>query len=324
MIKFFKNKKLSREYPYAPFKQDIDKNFFLNSIFIYSKQKFKYATPQNANPLSALTFQEYQSYVKSIKNKTINLEYHLILEEIYELVTFSTLIDDDYDWSLIDFYDEPAELFSDLSPNSSPDTDEYFSAPNLRTLATLSRYLYAYNFFFIKNFSELFFFFKSKNKQITKNLYQLILTFTNKKIFINFLSVTAKKNYFFLSSGLFIKYFAKKKSLKKNKIIKILMAKYVRKIFLILKFQNTLLTIKHNPVFLREFLNTLNTPIVHSFYDPLAKQILDDSANKHPSLRFLYFLFLKNENFTFQKTRKKGRIKRKITRKLTLKNNLID
>ena len=133
-----------------------------------------------------------------------------------------------------------------------------------------------------------------------------------------------KKNFFSLSTGLFTKYFGKKKSIKKNKILKILIGKYVRKIFLIIKIKYLFLIIKKNPTFLLEFLKYLNTPIIHKFFNPYKNQIVEDYKNQPHVLRFNYFIFFKNTSFSFQKTHKKGRIKRKISRKLILKNKLID
>jgi hypothetical protein len=85
-----------------------------------------------------------------------------------------------------------------------------------------------------------------------------------------------KKNYLFLSTGLFIKYFEKKKSFKKNKIIKILIAKYLRKIFLLTKTRNLILTIRKNPTFLLEMINFLNLPIIHKFANPLTEEIIEE------------------------------------------------
>jgi hypothetical protein len=102
------------------------------------------------------------------------------------------------------------------------------------------------------------------------------------------------------------------------------MAKYVRKIFLILGFQNVFLSVKRNPVFLLEFLDALNTPIVHMFYNPLSNKINEDVKRNAAIVRFIYFVFSKNDSFSLLKAKKKGRIKRKITRKLTLKNRIID
>lgn len=143
-------------------------------------------------------------------------------------------------------------------------------------------------------------------------------------MFINLQNWKKRKNYLFLSNGLFLKYFKNKKSLKKSKIIKFLMAKYLRKLFLLLKLQKTILSIKNTPVFLLEFLTVLNTPIIHKFLIPGTDKLFEDKVNKKTKINFYFFFFLKTYSFTFQKKKKKGRIKRKITRKLIFKNRLVD
>jgi hypothetical protein len=133
-----------------------------------------------------------------------------------------------------------------------------------------------------------------------------------------------KKNYFSLSTGFFIKFFEKRKSLKKNKTIKLLMAKYVRKLFLISKIKNIILIIKKIPVFINEIINFFNTPIAHKFLNPIDGKDVEESENNFTQIKFLYFLFLQNKNFSKNKTPQKGRIKRKILRKVTFENRLVD
>ena len=101
------------------------------------------------------------------------------------------------------------------------------------------------------------------------------------------------------------------------------MAKYIRKIFILLKIRNLFLVIKQTPSFLLNFLRVLNTPIVHKFINPFTGELIEDKK-KNFQTKFIYFLFLKNASFTNQKIRQQGRVKRKITRKLVLKNQLVD
>jgi hypothetical protein len=127
-----------------------------------------------------------------------------------------------------------------------------------------------------------------------------------------------------VSSGLFIKFFEKRKSIKKNKNIKLLMIKYLRKLFIISKINNLILIIKKIPLFINEMINFLNTPIAHKFVNPIDNKIIDESLNRKISIRFLYFIFMENKNFSKNKTPSKGRIKRKILRKVTFENKIID
>jgi hypothetical protein len=149
------------------------------------------------------------------------------------------------------------------------------------------------------------------------------MSFKKNRMFLN-LNNFSKKNFFFLSTGLFIKFFEKKKSFKKNKTIKLLMAKYVRKIFLISKIKNTVLIIKRNPIFLLEIINFFNLPIVHKFLNPIENKIIEEEDNNFIKIKFLYFIFLENKNFSKNKQPQKGRIKRKILRKIVFENKIID
>jgi hypothetical protein len=143
-------------------------------------------------------------------------------------------------------------------------------------------------------------------------------------MFINLQHNNSKKNYLHLSPGFFIKYFDKKKSVKKNKNTKLLMAKYLRKMYIFLKIKYQIILIKKNPVFLLEFLTFFNSPIIHKFANPFTENIIEEKNNLNPISKTLYFVFFKSQDFSFTKTKKKGRIKRKIFRKLILQNNIVD
>jgi hypothetical protein len=151
----------------------------------------------------------------------------------------------------------------------------------------------------------------------------LIFSFRKNRLFINLLNFY-KKNFLFLSSGLFIKFFEKKKSFKKNKIIKILLAKYLRKIFILAKVNNLIFLVKSIPVYFLEIINFLNQPIIHKFINPYTDKVVEETSDKTFSLRIMHIIFLKNKSFAINKIRKKGRIKRKIIRKVILENKLID
>lgn len=106
----------------------------------------------------------------------------------------------------------------------------------------------------------------------------MVVSFPQNRMFVNLLN-SKKKNFLFLSSGLFIKFFEKRKSFKKNKTIKILIAKYLRKIFIMTRLKNIVLISKNTPSSLVDFLVFLNTPIVHKFQDPLTNDIIEEKQN---------------------------------------------
>lgn len=186
----------------------------------------------------------------------------------------------------------------------------------------LNNFVIIYNFFLNSIFIDLFYFTKLlKNKNRT--IFFLILSFKQKKLFIN-LQNKKKKNYLSISTGFFIKFFEKRKSLKKNKAIKLLMIKYLRKLFIITKINNLILLVKKTPFFINELINFINNPIAHKYINPIDNKIVDESLNKNLSIRFFYFIFTENKNFSKNKNPSKGRIKRKILRKVIFENKIID
>lgn len=186
----------------------------------------------------------------------------------------------------------------------------------------LTNFILIYNFFLNSIYLDIFYFNKFlKNKN--RIFFFLILSFKKKKLYIN-LQNNNKKNYLSISTGLFIKFFEKRKSIKKNKAIKLLMVKYLRKLFIISKINNLILVIKKTPLFINELINFLNTPIAHKYINPIDQKIIDESLNKYSSIRFSYFIFTENKNFSKNKMPSKGRIKRKILRKITFENKIID
>lgn len=155
----------------------------------------------------------------------------------------------------------------------------YIAFKNQR-VSLLHEYIIFYNLLFFKTVTDIFYFIKQFKSKRQRMKYYLILSFQTSRLFIN-LHDYRKKNFTSLSTGLFIKFFEKKKSLKKNKSLKILLAKYLRKLIIITHLKNLILIIKKTPVFLLEFLNALNQPIIHKFFDPLSKTTLDESKLGH-------------------------------------------
>lgn len=112
--------------------------------------------------------------------------------------------------------------------------------------------------------------------------------------------------------------------MKKNKSMKLLVARYIRKLYLLVKFKHTIFLIKKIPSYLIEIINILNTPIIHKFVDPFSEKIMEESKQKKSIFNINYFIFFKNIDFSNNKTKKSGRIKRKVTRKLIIDNSITD
>lgn len=124
---------------------------------------------------------------------------------------------------------------------------------------------------------------------------------------------------------MFIKYFDKKKSIKKNKNTKLLIARFLRKLFILIKFNNILFIVKNNPLFFNDFLIFLNTQIPYKFLDPNKKDLIDDEKiNNLFFIKINNIFFIKNFNFSKNKTKKIGRVKRKIKRKIIINNKITD
>ena len=273
-------------------------NFYVNKRFInfFLKKRYNYYLinwKKNFDFFSSFSFLIYSNNINFIKKKFTNIKYYKLLENLRNLNYRHKIRNSFYFFKLYKF-----KLFF------------------------LLNYIKLYNLFFYSIFIDLFYLNKSLKKK-NRLIYFLILSFKKNKLYINLQNFN-KKNYLSLSTGLFIKFFEKRKSLKKNKTIKLLMAKYIRKLFLISKIKNIILVVKKIPLFINEILNFLNSPIAHKFLNPVDNKIIEESETNFIQIKFLYFLFLNNKNFSKNKTLKKGRIKRKILRKVIFENKIVD
>lgn len=280
-------------------------NKYHTKIFLKKKFKFNYLSlnkkfnyylinwKKNYDFYASISFLIYQYNFKFLKKKFNSAKYYKLIE-----------------------------VLRDSNYKSKVKNRLLFFKMNKIRLNFLLNYIKLYNLFFYSIFLDIFHltkFLKKKNRLI----YFLILSFKKNKLYVN-LQNLKKKNYLSLSAGFFIKFFEKRKSLKKNKTIKLLMAKYIRKLFLISKIKNVILMIKRIPVFINEIINFFNTPIAHKFLNPIDGKNIEENENNFTQIKFLYFLFLENKNFSKNKIAQKGRIKRKILRKVVFENKLVD
>ena len=116
---------------------------------------------------------------------------------------------------------------------------DYFFKAHKRFLFSLTfGYVRVYNNFINRSHRRTYFYFKKIKNKKKRHFYNLIVTFCKEKFFVNLID-RVKVNYLFLSTGFFIKYFDKKKLYKKSKIIRTLLIRYLRKIFLLIKIPRT-------------------------------------------------------------------------------------
>jgi hypothetical protein len=130
--------------------------------------------------------------------------------------------------------------------------------------------------------------------------------------------------HFFLSTGLLLKHFQRKKSIKKNKSMKLLMARFLRKLLILLRLRNIVLRIRGVPLYLDIMLAMLFRPLSHFLTDPFTGEEVDEIQEKKRKLNFSTIVFSRFKPFGYQKEKKMGRVKRKIRRKLVKLNSVID
>ena len=170
---------------------------------------------------------------------------------------------------------------------------------------------------------------RSQKKEVRHNLR---FRFKGRRLHIIFEDYKSRSVHFFTTPGLFLKYFQGKKSLKKNKALKHLMSRFLRKILLILKLECIGIVTRGVPVHFDAMLNALFKPLSHPFLDPLTGATINESESQSSSsvrkkkqdLSISILTMLSPKPYSYQKTKKQGRVKRKIRRKLVRLNNVID
>jgi len=145
------------------------------------------------------------------------------------------------------------------------------------------------------------------------------------KLFVTMRNAKSE-NLFFLSLGFFLKYFEKRKVLKKSKAFKLFLARTLRKLFLLSGLTKFYFFVRGVPIYFVEMLRLINKRIDHPFFNPYENTIFDESSSSTPLrvVQIPYFFFTRNTSFVPIKTRKRGRIKRKLRRRLVAKNRLAD
>jgi hypothetical protein len=132
-----------------------------------------------------------------------------------------------------------------------------------------------------------------------------------------------KHLYTTTSLGIFAKFLKKGKSFIKNKIVYLLVAGFFRKLLLYSELFYLMLITKRTPIYFREILSTINSPVIVNYEHPFSGHNVDEMQLKK-SFFFSSFIFINSRSFSYLKPRKKGRVKRKITKKIVKINNIID
>ena len=151
--------------------------------------------------------------------------------------------------------------------------------------------------------------------------------FKYQRLFVVLEDKRQQRTHLFVAPGLFLKYFERKKALKKNRSMKFLMMRFLRKVLLSLGLKSVGIITRGVPLHIDAMLSSLFKPLSHPFLNPLTGEIINEADSEKVKSKNIFInsiLFLAPRPHAIQKTRKRGRIKRKIRRKLVRTNSLID
>lgn len=127
-----------------------------------------------------------------------------------------------------------------------------------------------------------------------------------------------------ITPGTFMRYFGRKKSIKKLQSLKLLSIRFLRKLIIVLNLKNLILHSRGIPVAFESLLEKLYRPLPHPFTDPFTRKTIDETSTFTRKLNIVEVIFLRPKPFGFSKQRKRGRIKRKIRRRVMGANRVVD
>jgi hypothetical protein len=168
----------------------------------------------------------------------------------------------------------------------------------------------------------------SLRQQFIPELYFLYWTFTKThRLYINMRNQKEiNYNYLSLSPGMFLKFYNNKRPLKRSKLFKLLVVKFLRKLLIAAGVVHFYVIVRRSPTLFSELFKKFMTPDINPYLLPGRKAEYDDSSyNTSRSVFSTYkFIFAKTKFFGTFKDRRRGRLKRKIARRLIKKNNILD
>ena len=146
--------------------------------------------------------------------------------------------------------------------------------------------------------------------------HQLRFRFVNSRFTILFTNGKTHADHFFISAGIFTRYFFFQKSVKRSKALKLLMTRFARKMLILLELKSVELLVRGAPYMFEQLILTLLSSLRHPFINPLTGKLFDEVNTLGSSLYIRTLTFVNSKSFGFMKTRLKGRIKRKIRRRI--------
>ena len=160
--------------------------------------------------------------------------------------------------------------------------------------------------------------------KVERPTHQLRFRFNKSRLTLALFQDFTMKPYFQISSGVFMKFFQKKKSMRKSRTLKVLMLRFLRKLLLLIKLPRIHLYVSGVPALLGLLLETLHKPLPHVITDPLTKRLIDEVNEPESFGSFSQITFNDSKPFGIVKQKKRGRVKRKIRRKLQRISKNID
>lgn len=198
----------------------------------------------------------------------------------------------------------------------------------LSTLNNLKRLAELYLHFGRTSANTLYQKYQSIAFAVTPSLYLVYWTFTKThRLYINMRNKTDMTyNYFSISPGLFLKFYKNKRPLKRSKLFKLLVVKFLRKLLLASSIKHLYIIPRRSPTLFAELFKRFMTPEINPYRLPYHKGSYDDSIvnSIKPAFSIHKFIFAKTKFFGTFKDRRRGRLKRKIARRLIKKNNIMD
>jgi hypothetical protein len=269
-------------------------NYYVTS---YKSLPISQRNPKKFILLTQTFLTKYQNWWKDIRR--VNIDY---------------LVDDEMNLSYQDFVDN-SPLFKPYSFTTNFFLNHQY--------AVVTKFYRLYSLLVLRNLSKFGLFMHYLSKRERTHAHIIYFTFNRTRLYIN-LWDKKRRNYVSLSVGLFVKFFEKKRSLKKNRMFRFLLVRFFRKLLIVSGIKNVLIVCKKTPRDLPEIFNFLCRPLRAPFFDPIKGQIITESPDKYHRFDMRYLHFCQSVSFTSMKFRKKGRLKRKISRKVIKQNRMSD
>ena len=153
--------------------------------------------------------------------------------------------------------------------------------------------------------------------------HRLILTFRRSRIFVNF-GNGLNQNYFSLRPGLLLRFIKQTKAFKKTKVVRLMLAMYLRRLLIVSRLTSFDLWLRRLPIFMQEFLDALHRHTPVSFKDPITSKTVTESESDKFVFQVTYMVFQYNKPFGFMKNRLRGRVKRKISKRIVRMQSRVD